>query len=90
VKLVVTEERQCRCVICDLHDNGPGSQLGNGNYLLKGRGEQGVPRDGPWAWVSSVCPSLQHQNGALRLMEHAVGTGEERGRVKRAWGHHHW
>lgn len=38
MKLVLTAERQRRCVICDLHDNGPGSWLGNGNYLLKAAG----------------------------------------------------
>lgn len=60
MKLVLTAERQRRCVICDLHDNGPGSQLGNGNYLLKGDGGVEGARAGPWEWVSLLCPSPQH------------------------------
>lgn len=87
MKLVLTAERQRRCVICDLHDNGSGSQLGNGNYLLKGDGKTG----GALGWalgvgLLAVPITVASELLPLRLLECAGGAGEERGRVKRVEG----
>lgn len=44
MKLVLTAERQRRCVICDLHDNGPGASWGTGITCWKGTGVHGMLR----------------------------------------------